>query len=597
VDILLTTFFREVNYDYYPLDEAIFRDHLKNWNNLTFSTLNKGPQELTGDLQFFPALLFQILALALQFQPTDYDPELESLKYSASMSLDDLASDYSESGAALLHLLGKRDTTLITVQAGILQTAFLRNCGMVPESWHLLSQTLRDAQEIGLDQDLWGRSYRRTETTPEDALENVWLEQLQRRLWLILSMWDIQMAVALGRPTTIDLSRRGRPAFPIDASLPRNRREEAPSPRGEREPPTPLTMLLWMSELAAPLWDISLLEKEPHESGLAKAEKMHNLINQIEFHCPPFFRAKNPDTTFDLLPSCYWLPRARPIFQSTFAFTKMVLHRPYIFTSFSSRTKALKAGLDILRAQRTLFTLLTATHYKMSSLVLNSFDAAVLVAAIYILHPNENKEDLEDALQHFEWGMERFSLMSCRNPMARSALGVLTAIHVRLKKALDQSNTAERSLHSAVKSTSAVSLTTFPRRRASPSSSSPGRQPVHQQHQSSSINNHTGPLQTRSAILDRPEPALGISSEWEAFSGGMSVPLDFDFSSMPPLQPMHDLLYNDLGTIGDSQMVDPQSAELTAGTLDESLPSAGMWQFEGDFGDDSFWGFMNSYLP
>lgn len=60
---------------------------------------------------------------------------------------------------------------------------------------------------------------------------------------------------------------------------------------------------------------------------------------------------------------------------------------------------------------------------------------------------------------------------------------------------------------------------------------------------------------------------------------------------------MHDLLYNDLGTIGDPQMVDLQLAQLTAGTLDGSLPSGtGMWQFEGDFGDDSFWGFMNSYL-
>lgn len=423
MDVLLTTFFHEVNYDYYPLDEASFRDHLKKWNNLTFSTLNKGPQELTGDLQFFPALLFQTLALALQFQPLDYNPALDSLKYSTDMSLDDLASDYSESGAALLHLLGKRHTTLITVQAGILQTAFLRNCDIVPESWHLLSQTIRDAQEIGLHKDLWGRSQRRKETTSEDALENVWLEQLQRILWLILSMWDIQMAIALGRPTTIDITQHGRPTFPIDIPLPRNRRDEAPSPRGERDPPTPLTMLLWMAELSAPLWDIFTLEKYSHQTTLAKVDHMHGLINQIELHCPPFFRADDPDTTFDSLSSCYWLPHARPIFQSALAFTKMALHRPYIFTNFSSRTKALKAGLDILRAQRTLFTLLTATHYKMSSLVLNSFDATVLVAAIYILHPNENTEDLEDALQHFEWGMERFSLMSCRNSMARSALG------------------------------------------------------------------------------------------------------------------------------------------------------------------------------
>ena len=56
VDKLLVTFFKEVNIQYYALDEGIFRDHLKDWNSLPFSTLNKGPLELSGDLQFFPAL-------------------------------------------------------------------------------------------------------------------------------------------------------------------------------------------------------------------------------------------------------------------------------------------------------------------------------------------------------------------------------------------------------------------------------------------------------------------------------------------------------------------------------------------------------------
>jgi hypothetical protein len=56
VEKLLVTFFREVNHQYDPLDEGIFRDHLNNWNSLPFSTLSKGPLELSGDLQFFPAL-------------------------------------------------------------------------------------------------------------------------------------------------------------------------------------------------------------------------------------------------------------------------------------------------------------------------------------------------------------------------------------------------------------------------------------------------------------------------------------------------------------------------------------------------------------
>lgn len=70
---------------------------------------------------------------------------------------------------------------------------------------------------------------------------------------------------------------------------------------------------------------------------------------------------------------------------------------------------------------------------------------------------------------------------------------------------------------------------------------------------------------------------------------------------------MHDLLYNDLNSVG----FDPQlGVDAAAGGLDMYDPSLGggqnladnglaanNWQFEGDFGSDSFWGFMNSYNP
>ena len=59
IEKLVQTYFEEVNYHYYPLDEGIFKDMLNSWNNLSFSTLNKGPMELSGDLRFFPAMLLK----------------------------------------------------------------------------------------------------------------------------------------------------------------------------------------------------------------------------------------------------------------------------------------------------------------------------------------------------------------------------------------------------------------------------------------------------------------------------------------------------------------------------------------------------------
>ena len=65
---------------------------------------------------------------------------------------------------------------------------------------------------------------------------------------------------------------------------------------------------------------------------------------------------------------------------------------------------------------------------------------------------------------------------------------------------------------------------------------------------------------------------------------------------------MHDLLFNDLGTVdgGGGGGLDLNSAALDAGWSgmnSASAGEAGPWQFEGDFGNDSFWGFMNSYHP
>ncbi len=327
---------------------------------------------------------------------------------------------------------------------------------------------------------------------------------------------------------------------------------------------------------------------------------MHVLIIQISLHCPPYFRAQDPDTTFDDHPDCYWLTRARAGFQNNAAFTIMALHRPYIFTNSSSRTLALKAGLDILRAQRKFFNLLTSTHYKMFSLVLNSFDAIILVAAIYILHPFENRDDLNDALQHFEWAMERFHVMGDRNAMAKAALGVLKAIHVRLKKALVPAGPAMKSLPPlAAPSTSSVSPNVSP----SESYHTPSYQGLFStasQSISSASTNTSSTQYTQPTIsnITEPTPTTGCLSTWEAFSGNMTIPPNFDFSGMAPLQPTHDLLYNDLSTIAETQLVDPQLAGIGAGGIfDPHAASGGMWQFEGDFRNDSFWGFMNNFNP
>ncbi|KAM0179457.1 hypothetical protein ACHAPC_008047 [Botrytis cinerea] len=595
IDMLLKTFFHEVNFQYYALDEGTFRDHLRNWNNLSFATLNKGPQELPADLQFFPALVFQCIAMSLLFQPPDHDSSLESLKYAAGMSFDDLAADYSDSGVSILTLLGKRNTTLVTVQAGFVRASYLKYSGMVPESWHSLSQTIKDAQEIELHKD----NNQPQRHKPEDGYEHVWHQQLRRRTWLVLALWDIHLALVLGRPTTIDM-RDPRPPFPIDAPIPatlEDRRKTPPIVRKSTDMPTPLTMLLWYVEVMAPLWDIYYLEKDgPQSSDALKVQKMHMNIKQIHELCPPYFRAENPDTTWDNHPDCYWIPPCRLIFQNGGAFTTMALHRPYICLSVSSRRSALEAGLEILRVQREYFNLLQTKHYKMFNLVLNTFDAIILSAAIYILHPFENRDLLDSTLQHFDWAMERFHTMIGRNPIANTASGVLKAINIRLKKALG-TNKPQPSTPSDVGSNPSSTVASSQAVRSGTSISAQSyNSPASSTDPTtiSSANSANGSHYNLPTIQNLTSPNPNTTGTWEFQGANNMVPHNFDLSSIAPLQPMHDLIFNDLSTnLGGTNYDLPFQNFQDPNLYAQPEP----WQFEGDLGQDSFWAVMNNYNP
>ena len=67
VESLVAIYFREVNYQYYPLDEGIFRDRLQQWYELPLAATNEQLLSLSSGLRFFPVLLFQMLALALLY--------------------------------------------------------------------------------------------------------------------------------------------------------------------------------------------------------------------------------------------------------------------------------------------------------------------------------------------------------------------------------------------------------------------------------------------------------------------------------------------------------------------------------------------------
>lgn len=335
---------------------------MEEWYRIPFNVLNtEGPQALPPDLRAFPALVFQVVATALLILPEGPDPTFDSLKYTDSMSFEDLATEYSESGVSLLALLGKRQVSHTAVIAGWLRAGFLKYSGLVTESWHAIGAAIRDAQECGLhldSQDPKPRSGRL-----EDVLENQWEVQRRRKTWSLLRVWDIHVGVVLGRPVSVDPSASY--TLPLDAPEPKDPARTPVAPRAEDDPPCLMTRTLWILRLAMGLRGVLALEREgPCPKDFARVDRVHQDLVALEEETPACFRYENPDTRFDDRPECFWVPLARQQLHPLVWFNFMALHRPYVFTRPHSRREALKASLKMLDAQRISFARLHPRHYK-----------------------------------------------------------------------------------------------------------------------------------------------------------------------------------------------------------------------------------------
>ncbi|KAI1213638.1 uncharacterized protein F4807DRAFT_408538 [Annulohypoxylon truncatum] len=609
VEQLADLYFRDINWQYFSIDESVFRRLMEQWYSMPFNVLStSGPQALDPMLRAFPALLFQMLACSLLYLPEGTEETFESLKYTSNMTFEDLAFDYSESGISILSLLGKRQMSIITVLSGWTRAAFLKYTGMVTEAWHQVGTSIRDAQEIGLHRDQMDPQPSPEDST-EEALEKMWMAQSRRRVWMTLLGWDLHTGAVLGRPTSVDFRLVNR-SLPVDSLIPKDTRKSPIMQRGENDPPTPLTRALWSWEVMRPLRDILDLEKEgPFPKDFSKVEKIHQELLDLQARTPPPFRLQNPDTRFDELPECRWLPFVRPTLPQLISFNIMALHRPYVFTRVTSRHEALKASLDMLEAQKIYFSLLKPQQHKTFTLFFGTFDAVIMIASIYILFPREHAELLATVRQHFEWAIERFEKMANRNRLAQAALGVLHAIYIRFKKAVGYNCKAVSEVGGSTTSCSGTSGSSSDMQTPSSSSESALQNPGN-----ASNNTATSTLPTATdrggsvSSSTGMTPASGADNNMFA-NTDWSFPTDFDFSSIMPIYPIGDIAYNELTAIPGGDITSttwPESFSATAAGASSGLAtniptsSAGseqpaQWQFGGEFGNDTLWNILNQF--
>lgn len=404
----MKAFFNNVAWHYDIVHEATFFSQLSQWSCLSHRQLKEAPDSLPVTLRSFPALLFQVLAQSLLFQPTQYDERLDDLKYTADMKLSDRAAEYSEAGYRLASLFRKNELTLTTVQAEFMRACFEKTTGAVKESWHTLGVAIRDAQELGLHQT-------EPEPTPDRRAGLLSDRALGCKVWLILHLWDAHMAIVLGRP----MSTRMKPA---DVALPTAHGSGSSAP----SPPQPYDIILCGYHTAYKfLQDIHDLEKE--EDCRLHVENIHEqLLNNIA-NLPAWATTHRPRQ--DEPP---WLSVALETMLTNVYFVLFALHRPFIFAEPSSRGRAFHSAIQILESQARLFDRTEPLQYKAFSLVFATFDALVLVTAVHIRFPNEFKEHLPLTKRNLEWGLNRLEVLQTTNNLAGAALGVVQQLYHKM---------------------------------------------------------------------------------------------------------------------------------------------------------------------
>lgn len=408
IDILVQAFFKNVTWHYDIVDEVRFTNQLSQWRCLTHNQLKQAPDSLPIDLRAFPALLLQVLAQSLLFQPIQHDQSLDDLKYTADMELSDRAAEYSDSGHRLVMSLGKTQLTLTTVQALLMRACFEKTTGAVIEAWHTLGVAVRDAQELGLHL-----------VKPESAIspgtETLSDDEMGRKLWLTLHLWDTHMAIVLGRPMSTRINPVDVP-FPVSWS----------SDSSVSQPPQPRDVILCGYHTAYKfLQDLPELEKAPY--CRLSVENIHEALITNISRLPAWAAPERPRQDEPT-----WLSAALEAMFTEVNFVIFALHRSFIFSEPSSRGRAFGAAMRILESQTRLFGQTEPLQHMNFSLVFATFDAMVLIAALHIRFPDEFTREYFTTKRNLEWGMDRLNVLKARNNLASAASNIIQRLYQKM---------------------------------------------------------------------------------------------------------------------------------------------------------------------
>ncbi|OGM45258.1 hypothetical protein ABOM_006450 [Aspergillus bombycis] len=427
MDELITTFFSDVNWQYFIVEKFYFNDLLVRWYcTETSQPTYLSSYEFSQELRYFPSLLFEVVALSLQFLP----PGAPAWRYFGDETR--LSQKYSDLGVELVQLLGVQGTALTAVQASLLRASWLKNLGRGIDAWRSLGNAIRLSQELGLHrQQVFQQS---NSDSVEKSLGSFWYNEYKKRLWINLYSWDSLMALVLGRPMMISNFDCNIP-LPIDCDIPDIPFKTVPvmlsNNLGTR--PTSLSASLVRYFISTKVHRIRELGLDtPHPKDYSMVGVLHQEALSILDGTKPVLRHQNPDTSWDAQHA--YLPQQREELLTVVYTFLTALHRPHISTHVQSLRAVLQAGIVVLDSQQRLFDLTRTHHYMLCHLSFYTVDAAILLLGVSARYPQQMLEVTGNIHRAIQQAIVRLSKMAPVNPTANSGLDVIQRCYRRLQE-------------------------------------------------------------------------------------------------------------------------------------------------------------------
>lgn len=428
---LIDTYFAEVGWYSTQLDRYYFEADYALWLKTYDATCVKG---LSRDLQFFPALLFQVLAVAVQFLPAG-NLTARLLRAEDSATRERLSHRYSTAGTEIMGVLNRHNPTLASIQHDQIRSLWLKCCSRGTESWYSLSDAVRQGQDLGLhiqNEVPQGRDVGET-------LSRLWFDEHKRRIWVALFISDSHMSIILGRPRLINTSDC-TVRTPFDCDIPSDPSKTIPGTTIPGGPPSHYSLSLFNYAIGQLFHEmLSLGAGKKHTKNYDSVRMLHEKANILLSDLPPAVRPQNPDTSWDSRDPD--IARQRQQIATAANSFLISLHREHVSVHAESRIAALRAGIELLAAQEKMFLLLRPHHYRMYGLSCHTIDACMFLSASVL--DKETVVGLDHAILQqiasaLRKAIDQLNNMAPMSPMAKSGAELLERCFPQVQETITQ---------------------------------------------------------------------------------------------------------------------------------------------------------------